>query len=185
MKKPGGLRGFVGQPAVTLIAVGACLFLLYQWYLDGDAWFIGVAALVALIWIGKANSEVAAYRAWKQAWDAMAPQDARPGVWQAPWVRPAGAVVAVLLLGAFLITHRDDPDYAAALGWLLAMVALAALVGLARLGARSRRAARAAAPREPELVTVCVTKPLIGVPSLQAAYEALPEHCWRAINGKT
>jgi hypothetical protein len=183
MKKPPGLRGFAGQPVVTLAVLGLGGFLLYQWVLDADAWLPGIVALAMMGWVMKAHSDVAAYKAWKRAWDGMDPRGAPTPLLQRPGAKPGLAVLAVLLLGLFLYANREQPEYGAAFAWLVVGGVFVAVVLLIRRGRRGAGVGgsppRAAA--QMEVVTICTRKPLIAVPDLRRAYEALPEHCWRVL----
>ena len=183
MKRPAGLRWVVGQPVVTLAAMGGGLFCLYLWYREPGLWFVGIAALMFMGWVMKAQSDVAAYKAWKREWDSMAPGGARPRSRDAPGVRALMAMAVFAVLGAGLYGLRDDPNYPVMLGLLVGVVGLWLLGGLVRLMRRGGGApsAKRARPAERQPVAICVRGPLIKVPDLSGAYRSLPEHCRKVL----
>ncbi len=187
MKRPDGLRGVVGTPVVTLLVVaGACLGP-YAWYVNPDAWPLAVAGLCVIGWVANANAAVARYTAWKRQWDAMGPGGAPPRVSDRPAFKVAVLVLAVVALAVFLSAHPDRPGYALAFNWLMGG-GTCALVGWLAVR-RFRSTARpfwAPEPRhrEADAVSLSVRAPLIRVPDLKGAYDALPEHCWRALNAR-
>jgi hypothetical protein len=177
----------VGTPAVTCVVVGLCCWCLYIWYLNPDATLLGFAALAAMGWTHKANSEVARYRAWKRAWDSLAPGGPPRRRTDHPAFQVAVVAMLAIAMGVYLDAHRDQPGYELALAWL-EWGGIALLIGsLAVLRHRSparpiwrrRRPSRHADP-----VSVCVRGPLIQVPDLKGAYGALPRHCWVVINAR-
>jgi hypothetical protein len=179
MKKPGGLSGFAGQPAVTLAVVGVGLVALYQVYLNHDAWPLGLVAIAIMGWVTKAHEEVRAYRQWKQAWDGMAPEGPRSGSGGPIRARLVGGMVVVALVAIYLAANLDQPGFGFALSWLVGggflVLVVVLLRGLVRGLAGSHSPRKGSAVVEP--VTVCVFRPLIPVPDLTSAYSALPEHC--------
>jgi hypothetical protein len=187
MKRPGGLRGVVGTPVVTLLVVaGACLGP-YAWYMNPDAWPLGVAGLWVIGWVANANAAVARYTAWKRQWDAMGPGGAAPRVSDRPAFKVAVLVLAVVALAVFLSAHPDRPGYALAFNWLMGggICALVGWLALRRLRSTARPFwAPKRREREADVVGLSVRSPLIRVPDLKGAYDALPEHCWRALNAR-
>lgn len=184
MRRPKGIRWLVGQPIVTapLVALGA--YCLYVWYRDPDAAVLGIAALVAIGWAIEANTKVTEYKAWKRAWDGMAPGGARPRMAEHPVVRVGALIVIALGIGYHLYSNADQPGYQFGLAWLVGGLGILMLLGLFRLirrairalpGGQSRRKARA------ETVSICVWRPVMAVPNLKRAYEALPGHCRRVL----
>ncbi|MFZ5746910.1 MAG: hypothetical protein ACOY45_04545 [Pseudomonadota bacterium] len=159
----------VGVP-ISCIAVFAIIGAL-----NGTiGWFAAAIFGFAALTLAKHARARKAYIAWKREWDDMAApqtplQASSRGVWK-PWV---GAAL-LALLGLFLATRADDPLYAGALVYLVLAVAIAG--GVAWRMKRPRRGALTEATK-PFAVTVCVRKSLLPVPSITAAYRALPSHC--------
>lgn len=185
MKKPGGLVGVVGTPAITgIISVAAC-FCLYAWYLDSDAAILGVGALAVMAWTMRANAKVAEYTAWKRAWDSLAPGEAPRPSSNAP---PLKIAIAVAVIGAliFLRANGDQPGNGVALAWLFnGVVALVVWLAVRRFRSTARPIWAPAQDRHrPDAVTVCVTGAVVPVPPLKGAYDALPAHCWRALDAR-
>lgn len=184
MRKPSGLKGFVGQPPVTLAILGAGAFCLYAWYNNSEAGFLGIGALLAMGWAMEANAKVAQYKAWKRAWDSMAPGDAPVRMGDRPVVRFVAFFGMVAGVAYFLNGHIDQPGYRFGLIWLAAGVGLLLLFGFIQLGrhaVHSSGSGRRPAARS-EAVAICVRRPLIPVPDLKGAYDALPAHCWQVLN---
>ena len=128
----------------------------------------------------KAQDTANQYRRWKRAWDSMD----EPSAPRSPMPRLAAALVAVLVVGGFVLA--DQGGTAGPAGGGQALVGLA-LLGLPVAGAvmlvrrfRSGRSARAkAAAIAP--VKVAVTRPMFPVPSLEQVYRHLPEHSQRVM----
>jgi hypothetical protein len=185
MRKPSGLQAVVGQPIVTLAILGAGSFCLYLWYLDSDVAVLGLAALWAMGWTLNANTKVAEFRAWKRAWDSMAPGGPRARLSDSPAFRWLVLLAMAAAAGFYLYSNPDEPGFRFGFYWLGAGVALLLLFGLIQA---CRRAGRGlSGPRRradpPAIVAVCVSRPVLRVPSLKGAYDALPPHCWRVLGG--
>jgi len=180
VKKPGGLRGFVGLPVVTLAVVGIGLVALYQVYLNHDAWPLGLVAIAIMSWATKAHGEVHEYRQWKAAWDGMAPAAA-----VSPVPKPAKMFPLMLIVAAtaiYLMANLDQPGFRFALAWLLGGAMLLAIVALVRKAMRrAPRAARRTREADANPVAVVVKRPLLPVPDLTNAYGALPPHCLKLL----
>lgn len=184
MKKPEGLKGFVGHPVVTLALVAAGAFALFQVAISG-AWVLGLVVLVALGGVAKANREVMAYRQWKRDWDAMTPRpDAAPRQAGGKTGRVALLLIVIGLMALYLAANLDQPGFGFALAWLVgggAVVLVIALVRLAWSGRSVSSGARVSSSGAVEPVTICVRQPLLPVPDLSRAYGALPEHCCKLL----
>lgn len=183
MKRPTMQRWLIGQPVVVAAVVAIGCYCLYRWYLDADLWFLGIAAIGAMAVAGKASREVRAYNLWMREWEEMAPNggNARPPA--PPALKRAALAVLLVAVAVYLYANRDVPDYRIA---LICVVAALALVVLAGAVVVVRWAGRGMARRKADSVqpvTICVRRALLPVPDLQRAYEALPDHCWRTING--
>lgn len=187
MKRPRGLRGLAGTPIVTLAVLAAGGWCLYQWFLNQDAMAVGLVGLFAICWTMAANSDVAQYTAWKRAWDSMAPGGSPDGAMDHPAAKIGILVLVATGLGVYLDANRDQADHELALDWLVGSGFVLLVVALAVLRfrstarpfwARRRRAGRS------DAVSICVRRPLMRVPDLTGAYEALPPHCWTVMNAR-
>lgn len=110
--------------------------------------------------------------------------DSTPTPWRGAkrGMQKFAAVAIVLLVLWYFLATIEQPGHALGAGLVSIWLVLAALYGLLRLmrvGGRSSRARRAKAPAP---VALAIGRPLLPVPNLQAAYEALPDHCWRVLN---
>jgi hypothetical protein len=148
----------------------AALCAAYGWLALNQPWPIMVVIGALAGWCVRANEVMTKYKAWKRAWDGLAPSAPRTA-W-VPW-RKAAAIAAVMGVILYCFAHSDQPAYALALGWLVIGAAIIAIVGLCRR-LRRRTAKRSAGT---DLATVAIRRPLLPVPSLEAAYQALPAHC--------
>jgi hypothetical protein len=184
MRKPSGLRGFVGRPIITAPILGTGSFCLYLWYLHQDAAVLGLAALWVMGWTLNANARVAQYRTWQRAWDSMGPEGAPRPAADHPAVR-VGALVAIAAgVGFYLYRNGNQPGFQFAQAWLGLGLGALLLVGLAYLGHRTIRSfhgsQRRPATRQ-ATVAICVDRPIYPVPNLKGAFGALPAHCWRVL----
>lgn len=182
MREPPARVRFFGHPVVSIPTVGLCGLVIYGWSQNPGAIVIGVAALVGLVWTAKASHARSQYRAWRRAWDNMA----EPRASRSQMPRVVSGLIALAVIGGFALS---EIGIGADIGPPLAGLAILGGVGVAIAVAiwaltkrlRSRKARRAMRDRR-DCVTVVVTRPLMPVPSLDEAYKALPQHCWRAIN---
>lgn len=183
MKRPPMQRWLIGQPIVSIIVFLLGIGALYLCYLDPQLWYLGLFAIGAMAVAGKASREVRAYNLWMREWEAMGPNAGSAQAPAHPAFKRAALAVLLVVLALYLYANRDVPDYRIALICIvaaLALVVLAGVVGVARWARRGM--ARQKAPTT-EPVAICVRRALLPVPDLQRAYEALPDHCWRTLNG--
>ena len=82
----------------------------------------------------------------------------------------------LVLLGLYLAAHAGNPADALALVWLIITGIIVGAVALWRR--RARRAPKATAEAA---VGVCISQPLMPVPTLRDAYQALPDHAKRVL----
>jgi hypothetical protein len=181
MKKPGGMRGFVGLPVVTGAVILLGLFALYQIYLVPDGWWFAVVPIVVMGWVMKAHEEVRAYRQWKQAWDGMAPEGPKARLSANKGVRVLGGMIVVALVALYLAANLDQPGFGFALAWLVGGGVLVLLVALVRWGRRAAGSAKPKGAAVSQPVAICVSRPLLPVPNLTDAYGALPPHCLKLL----
>lgn len=182
MREPPARVQFIGQPLVSTPIMGLCGFAIYAWSQNPQAIIVGIGAIIGLIWTGKAQNTMNQYRRWKKAWDGMA-EPAAP--------KPAGpmlgkAIIALLVVGGFALAAGGGmPAGGGAVeGLVMIGAVIAGTVLLARRalsGGRTGRAAKAKATTATVPVRVAVTRPVLAVPDLKGAYDALPAHSWRAI----
>ena len=171
MREPPVKVLILGSPFVAVPVLGLCGLMLYVCFQNPDAWPLGVAALIVGTLTGKAQDTAIQYRRWQRAWNSLAePREAR-----SPMPRLVSALIAVLVIGGFMLA--DQGGTAGPAGGALALVGLMALpiALLVMIAKRWRSKARRAAPTV-EPVKVAVTRPVFAVPSLEAAYRSLPEH---------
>ena len=182
MKQPPGYRWVVGQAPVTLAVAGMGCWFIYVWTQNSEAWPLALIGLAAMAWAAEANAQVARYKAWKRAWDSMAPDATLPAkLMVAQRVFLMAAIV--LATGWYLAAHQDQPGYAAALAWLVVGIGLLPVLWLGRMLARRARRRSTERRRKAAPVAICA-RPVMAVPTLDAAYQALPEHCHRLLRGQ-
>lgn len=164
----------LGSALVVLPMAGITLWSVWQLFLNHEVW--PMTALIAVLMGGvmRANEQVARYKAWKHAWDGMAPaptsRTRRP--------KTGLAIALVLLVAGYLGLTFDQPGHTMALGWMAAIVILAGIVATIR----AIRARPARTPIATPLVAIVIRQPLLSVPDLTAAYKALPTHCWQVLS---
>lgn len=181
MREPPAKVRLLGHPLIATPVFGLCAFILYAWSQNIDAWPLGVSAIVAGLWTAKAQDTANQYRRWRKAWDGMA----EPAAARSPMPRLVSAMIAVLVVGGFVLA--DQGGIAGPTGGGQALVGLAVLgiplVAIGMLAKRlwTRRSRRAGRASKTMPVRVAVTRPAIPVPSLEAAYRSLPEHSQQAM----
>lgn len=173
MKAPSALSYLLASSPVFFGTVGLSIWLLYQWWLDPGIWPLIVMLGVWCGMIVRADERITVYRAWKAEWDMLGgelPRLARR--------RPLLGLLAVLFVISVPTLAKLPPatQNGVALAVLLVVLGYFLLRGLWRWRRTARRRARRV---KPEIVTVVVRGPVFPVPSLDAAYRALPEHCLR------
>jgi hypothetical protein len=181
MNKPSLKTRFFGHPIIALSTYAGGAFVLYQWTQDSQVWPLGVVALCAMSATMRASDQVAAYRTWKMAWDAMgdAPLPSGRGNLIIGYLIGSAIIAAVTL---YLIDHSNQPSYRLALGWM-AITGGGGLVGLLLV-----KLFRAFPKRKPKaktsFVTLAITRPIQAVPDLRQCYRNLPEHCHALLHAR-
>lgn len=173
MREPPLRVRVLGHPVVMAPVLGAGLFILYQWTQHPDIWVLGLAAIAAMMLVGKASERRMEFVRWRKAWDSM---DDHPPASQWPMLTKLG--IAILVPAGFLGYESGALDRLVGPAILLAILA-AMLAAGAMIVRRWSRRARAASTSD--VVTACA-RPVMAVPSMSAAYAALPEHCLRVLN---
>lgn len=172
MRRPARFTYLLASSPVFFGTAGLSIWLFYQWWLDPGIWPL----IVMLgLWCGvivKADERVTAYRAWKAEWDMLegkAPRPARRAM--------LFGFQIVLLIAAFPTLAKLPPE-TQNVGTLAALLLIAGFYLLRAVWRRVRTRRR---PRraKPEIVTVVVKAPVFPVPTLDAAFRALPDHCRR------
>jgi hypothetical protein len=181
MRKPTGVTGFVGSQPVTLAILAGCAFSLYLWYYNSDAAVLGLASLWVAAWAMNANAKVAEYKAWKRAWDAMGPDVPQAPRKDHPALKACVFVLIVLGVGYALHSNPDEPGYRIAFYWLVGGSAALLFACLVRFTRRAGGSANGHHLAAGSAVEVCVGRPLMSVPNLKGAFDALPAHCWRVL----
>ena len=176
MREPPARVRFIGHPIIATPILGVCGFGLYAWSQHAEAWVIG---LIALAWAGmtlKACETMKRYRDWHRAWDSMAEPVAKP----ATRARPVLGALLLAPVAVYLASNLDQPGYGLALGCTMLAGIVAVVAALAKRWPGSTGRPRVRDARD--AVTVAVTRPILPVPGLVAAYDALPAYCWHAID---
>lgn len=175
MRRPDLPAMVLGHPLVAGPLGLAGFAAIYACWRSGAGWTC-LAVVIGLAWLAQAGERRAAWEAWKREWDAMAePAPKRPRGTKRAW---AAALAVPLGLLLYLSAEPAARPAIVGVGLLLGLaVLLVATLRWAwrRLRARPRR--RGVAP------VAVIAKPLIAVPTLDAAYAALPEHCRRILSG--
>ncbi|RYM05715.1 hypothetical protein [Sphingobium cupriresistens] len=183
MREPSLPIKLIGHPIVaTPLALGCCVALFGCWQTGVDALMPAVVLLIALTWIAKISERANAYRAWKRAWDGMADSVPRhPSGW---WRKPLGCILVLGVVAYLASEAQERPDYQLALGWMaLVMIAASVVFLWRRYGRRVRGSARRRGAND-DVVTV-LAKPQSAMPTLDAAYHAMPDYCQQVLgNGR-
>lgn len=141
-----------------------------------------LVVLIAIAIVGAirtASDQARAYRQWKAEWDGMAGQvTARTG--KPVWGRIAVLALGLALFALMLIGGASTSDAAICIGLLAGGICMIAV--MLRLAIRCLKGRRPIRATKAEPVKV-VAKTILPVPTLDAAYAALPEYC-RQILGR-
>ncbi len=181
MNKPSLKTRIVGHSIIGLSIFGMGAFVLYLWTQDSQVWPLGVAALCAMSATMRASDQVAAYRTWKLAWDAMgdAPLPSGRGNRILGYLIGTAIIAAITL---YLIDHSDQPSYRLALGWM-AITGSGGLVTLLLM--KLFRAFPKRAPKaKTSFVALAIARPIHAVPDMRQCYRDLPEHCLALLNAR-
>jgi hypothetical protein len=172
MREPSTQTRLLASPPVFYGAWGLALWLGYQWTLDTGIWPLFLMLAFPMAGIMNAEREVKAYKRWKREWDAMAGAPPRPKQW--PLV--VGVIIGIpILIGLANVGQHQGTQ--AVIGVL--MVTLGPLLLLAlllKLWGRVLRTFRRRADKV-QPVAICISRPLLPVPTLRDAYHSLPAHC--------
>lgn len=172
MREPELRARFLASPPIFFGSWALALWMGYQWTQHHEAWPLLIPVGLLLAAVMKADEQMRAYKNFKREWDAMAgvPPPRKN------WPHFLGIILGLILL-AVLGGVAQEGGSQAVIGVLILLAApLLFFAVLARLWRwfRHRRRAKSA---QVEPVTVCVTRPLMPVPSLRDAYHGLPDHC--------
>jgi hypothetical protein len=169
MKQPSPATYIIGSPPVMLGAWGTLGWLLYQWTQNGNVWPL-VAIVACLIPpVMKADASVKAYKRWKREWDGLSGTQQRRA---APNRHVIGVTLTILAITLLMGQPVAVQHAAALLGTATGFIILI-ILGLSRVVKAGRRRRNT----KPQIVTICVKRPVFGVPTLYDAYRALPDHC--------
>lgn len=173
MTPPSVKTRLLGHPVIfipaMLLAAGS-VWLLIQ---NHNAWPITAVVCVLANIALKANQARAEYLAWKRAWDVME---------GTPPSRPArvgfASVLGMAIFCLIIAVGYAHGAPAAIAALVMLMVPILLIAGLRRLWRRTRRHR----PRDQNMtVSVCVSGPLMPVPTLNEAYRRLPDYCLRVL----
>ena len=166
----------LGHPIIVVPMMLATVAAFRAGFQDTSWWLLAVFMLWPAGAVARASTRRTEYFQWKQAWDGMTEptrqkpsRPATPARWRRPWL--GGLMLAAIWL--FCLANADDPLDRLALVWL---TVVSIVIGIALLIRRVRRTPRGSTAKG-QSVAVCVSGPLLPVPSLKNAYRALPEHC--------
>ena len=170
MRQPSFLTYLLASSPVLLATAGLSIWLLYQWWLDPGIWPLIVMLGVWCGTIVRADERVMAYRSWKAEWDMLGGQAPRP-------VR-RGTLIGflIVLLIAAIPTLAKLPPATQNVGTLAALLLVVGFLVLRTLWRRVRTQRRPRRAKR-DIVTVIIKAPVFPVPTLGAAWRALPEHC--------
>lgn len=180
MREPPAQTKLLASAPVFFGAWGMALWTAYQWTQHPAAWPLVLITGAGVAAVMKADAQVRAYRHWKAEWDAMAGAPPR----RAPWLMLLGMALGVPFT-VMLFGIGQQSGSQAVLGVLLLILGPLLLLGLLqRLWRALRRRSRTRSARA-KPVAVCVRRPLLPVPSLRAAYQALPPYCHDLLRGQS
>lgn len=183
MKTPPLQVRLMGHPVVAwpMMLVGGAMLL------DGfheRNLLMGILAVAVWGAFLSANERATKYRAWKRQWDSLDAQG------PAPPRRASGrrlitvAVGLVLLVGMLCSPHATAHAVGFALGWLIAHPAILAVPLLVVLGLVVRHIRRDRTATGPAALVRVVAQRTLPVPTLDAAYRALPPYCHALFGGR-
>lgn len=178
-REPSIQTKLLASPPVFFGAWGMAIWSGYAWTQHPDAWPVAVGFGVLVAAVMKADEQVRAHAAWVREWNALAGIAPKRTNWPFLIGMVLGLVLLVLLADAY-----SQGGSQAALGVLLLfgapIIALACVQSLWRWVRRGR--AKRTARMQP--VRVAVKRPLLPVPSLDAAYHSLPPYCQQLLRGQ-
>jgi hypothetical protein len=171
MREPPLHIRLLGHPVIAMPMTGVGLFTLYAWTQQPGMDVPAVAAVIALIVVGKAVEHRLSYVRWRKAWDAMADYGAAKP--KAPFI--AKLALAVIVPAGFIAHDSGALHGLAGPGAGLGLLALILFAGTMTVRWWRRRRLRVRPSSRPDVVSVCVNKGM-AVPSLHDAYARLPAH---------
>lgn len=178
MREPPLHIRMLGHPVVAMPITGVGLITLYAWTQHSGLDLFAIAAVIALIVVGKAVEHRSSYVRWRSAWDAMT--DTGPLRPRGPFM--AKLALAVLIPAGFII--HDSGVLSKLAGPITALGIIAAILIAGTLTLRRWQRRRARPSSRPDVVSLCAT-PVMPVPSLDDAYARLPAYSWHVLNSGT
>ena len=162
MRPPLSIR-MLGHPAVVLPVMGLGLFGCYHFVQDVQVWPAAVVLGLTMAKVMHAHERVEAYRRWKRQWDSFDGQGPRSGAPRHKY--PRTTLFLLALTGLIALGYAEGAPVAMGLAMLLGMPVLtfALIAKVWRWSRRNRKSPK------PMAVTVCVTKPFMPVPDMNAA----------------
>jgi hypothetical protein len=184
MNRPGTSTMIAGHPVVCtpilLGTMGAC----YGCYQNSSLWPIALVMLFLLNGVVGASGARAKYLNWQREWNAMngaPPTSEQSGRRTLPkWV----GWIALILTVLYLLANGSDPTCRLALGWITVCTVGCGIAAWAMRGRAKHATGKVAPAAKSQPVTICVTAPLLPVPTLKNAYSAMPPYC-RKVLGQT
>lgn len=164
----------LGHPlTMATVGLGGMTMLYASYQMGGEGILPAIITLILMASVSKAHDHMNGYRAWKRAWDGMAGSQATRASSRG---RKMVGVAAIALVAVYVAAHADQPDYALALGWMMLVAVVGGMVALWRLARRGSVARAKTAPAD--AVAICA-RPVVRVPSLAGAHQAMPAYCHR------
>lgn len=171
-KKPPTQKMVMGHPLIaTPMTLVAGVTLLAGFHAGNALIVLFAIAIVGAI--RTASDQAGAYRQWKAEWDAMAGQaPARKG--KPVWGRIAVLALGLALFAVMRIGGASTSDAAICIGLLAGCIGMIAVI--LRLAIRCFKGRRPIRATKSGTVKI-VAKTILPVPTLDAAYAALPDYC--------
>ncbi len=181
MKRPATKTMVMGHPIVAVPMTLASGVTLVAGFQTGSPLPV-IIAIALIAGLQKVRAQASAYRAWQAEWEAMGDGPARRRV--TPGTFLGAAMIAALILLAFGSPQLLGYMVGFAFGWMGKQPWLLTLLGLLALGVLVqfvRYYPRRPKPGKP--VTV-IAQAVLPVPTLAAAYRALPPYCHALLGGQ-
>ena len=182
MREPSAQSKLFASPPIFFGTWGCAAWSVCQLSQHPDAWPLAILFCGCLVPVMKADKQIKAYRDWKRDWDNVGGGTAPPPR-KVKAVHVLGLILALPLLSILLFAGQHGGSQAVVGVFLILGAPIVAMAGLVRLWRMARRGgAKRAARVQP--VRIAVRRPLRPVPSLSAAYQALPPYCQELLRGQ-
>lgn len=183
MRPPSTQTTLLASGPVFFGSWGLAIWSGYQWTQHPDAWPVAIGFGVLIAAVMKADEQVKAYRAWLREWNALGGDvphaRGKPSLWTI-----LAMMVAVPLLSLLIYAGQHGGGQAVTGVLLIFGAPVLGIVALVKLwrAIRRRRAKRSARVQTAQIV---IKGPIVLVPSLDAAFQALPGYCHELLGGQS